>query len=48
MSEFGGLWKHQTNPACTKSVSLHHAEAGHYTKEEEEEVKKKKVLRLRL
>ena len=47
MSEFGGLWKHQTNPACTESVSLHHVEVGHYTKEEEE-VKKKKVLRLRL
>ena len=22
MSEFDGLWKHQNNPACTKSVSL--------------------------
>ena len=21
MSEFDGLWKHQNNPACTKSVS---------------------------
>ena len=20
MSEFSGLWKHQTNPACTRSV----------------------------
>ena len=37
MSEFCGLWKHQNNPAYTKSVSVHHVEAGHYTKEEEEE-----------
>ena len=37
MSEFGGLWKQQNNPACTKSVSLHHAEVGHYAKEAEEE-----------
>ena len=22
MSEFGGLWKHQNNPACTKSVRV--------------------------
>ena len=22
MSEFDGLWKHQNNPACTKSVRL--------------------------
>ena len=36
MSEFGGLWKHQTNPACTKSVSLRNVEVGHYTEEEEE------------
>ena len=35
MSEFGGLWKQQNNPACTKSVSLHNAEVGHYTEEEE-------------
>lgn len=29
MSEFGGLWKHQDNPACTKSVSLQTVEVGH-------------------
>ena len=22
VSEFGGLWKHQDNPACTKSVRV--------------------------
>ena len=38
MSEFGGLWKPWSNPACTESVkSLHNAEVGHGTKEEEEE-----------
>ena len=38
MSEFGGLWQHQNNPAaCTKRVSLHHVEVGHYTKEEKEQ-----------
>ena len=26
MSEFGGLWKHQNNPACTKSVSVQNVE----------------------
>ena len=32
MSEFGGLWKNQTNPVYTKSVkSLQNAEVGHYT-----------------
>lgn len=39
MSEFGGLPKHQGNPscaACTKSVSLHNVEIGHYTEEDEE------------
>ena len=37
MSEFGGLWKHQNNPASTESVkSLHSFEVGHYTREEEE------------
>ena len=35
MSEFGGLWKQQNNPACTESVSLHNVEVGHYTKGEE-------------
>ena len=35
MSEFGGLWKHQNNPACTKSVkSLQNVEVGLYAKEE--------------
>ena len=37
MSEVSGLWKHQNNPACTKSVSLHNAEVGHHTEEEVEE-----------
>ena len=35
-SEFGGVSKHQNNPACTKSVSLHNVEAGIYTEEGEE------------
>ena len=35
MSELGGLWKHQNNPACTESVSLHNVEVGHYTIGEE-------------
>ena len=35
MSEVGGLWKHQNNPACTKSVkSLQNGEVGLYAKEE--------------
>ena len=31
LSEFDGLWKHQNNPACTKtkSVSLQNVEVGH-------------------
>ena len=37
MSEFGGLWKHQNNPACTKTKcqteSLHNVEVGHWTEE---------------
>ena len=38
MSEFGGLWQHQNNPACNKSVkSLQSVEAGHYKEEEEKE-----------
>ena len=36
MSVFDGLWKHQNYPVCTKSVSLHDVEVGHYTKEDEE------------
>jgi len=40
MSEFDGLWRHQNNPVCTKSVSLQNAEVGHYTKEERKEMKK--------
>ena len=32
MSEFGGLWKHPINPACTKSVN----------KKKKEKKKKKK------
>ena len=41
MSESGGLWKHQNNPAGTKSVSsLQNVEVGHYTAEEEEEKEK--------
>ena len=35
MPDFGGLQKQQNNPACTKSVSLHNVEVGHYTEEEE-------------
>ena len=39
MSELGVLWKHQSNPACTRSVkSLQNVEDGHYKEEEEEEV----------
>ena len=38
MSEFGGLWKRQNNPACTANVSLHNVEVGHSTKEEKEGV----------
>ena len=37
MSEFGGLWKHQNNPACTKKCqaqSLQNVEVRHYTEEE--------------
>ena len=37
MYDFGGLLKQQNNPACTKnktkSVSLHHVEVGHKTKD---------------
>ena len=36
MSVFYGLWKHQNNPACTKSVSLHNVEVGHCLEREEE------------
>ena len=32
MSEFGGLWRNQNNPACSKSVNLKNVEVGHYTK----------------
>ena len=34
MWEFDGLQKHQINPACTESVSLHNVEVGHYTEED--------------
>ena len=41
MTESGGLWKHQNNPAGTKSVSsLQNVEVGHYRAEEEEEEEK--------
>ena len=33
MSEFDGLWKHENNPANTKSVSLQNVEVGHYIEE---------------
>ena len=34
MSEFGGLWIHQNNPACAESVkSLQNVEVRHYTEE---------------
>ena len=36
MSEFGGLWKRQNNPASTKSVkSLQNVKVGHYPQEDE-------------
>ena len=35
MSEFGGLWKQQNNPTCTKSVSLDYVAVVHYTQEDE-------------
>ena len=35
MTEFGGLWRQQNNPACTKSVSLDYVEVVHYTQEDE-------------
>ena len=35
MSQFGGLWKQQNNPACTESVSLHNAEVGYCRKEDQ-------------
>ena len=35
MSVLGGLWKHQNNPACTRSASLHNVAVGHYTEEEQ-------------
>ena len=35
MSDLDGLWKHEINPACTKSVSLQHVEDGHDTEEDE-------------
>ena len=34
MSEFGGFWKHQNNPACTKSISLQNVKIGLYTEGE--------------
>ena len=35
MSEFGGLWKHPDNPACTENVSVLNADVEHYTEKEE-------------
>ena len=32
--EFSEIWKHQNNPACTKSVNLQNVEVGHYTEDE--------------
>ena len=40
MSELGGLWKHQNNPAYTNTVSLHSVEE----EEEEEEEESRLVL----
>ena len=38
MSEFDGLWKHQTNPACTKSVSsLQNVEADSVQKKRDDQ-----------
>ena len=36
MSELGGLWKHQNNPAYTNIVSLHSVEEEEEEEEEEE------------
>ena len=48
MSEFGGLRKHQNNPACTKSVkSLHNVEAGHHEKDERKKKEGEKKRRSR-
>ena len=32
--EIGGLWKHQNNSACAKSVSLRSVEVGNRTEEQ--------------
>jgi len=38
MSEFDGLWKHQNNPACTKSVSsLQNVEADSVQKKRDDQ-----------
>ena len=31
--KFDGLWKHENNPANTKSVSFQNVEVGHYIEE---------------
>ena len=36
-SEFGRLWKHPNNPACTESVRVQNVEVGYYTEEEKKE-----------
>ena len=49
MSEFGGLWKHANNPACTESVKvfviLKLDNIRKKKKKEEEEERKKERLR---
>ena len=47
MWEFGGLWKHHNNPACTKSVSLFQTvEVEHCITEEEEEGLRANITRV--
>ena len=48
MSEFGGQWPQQQISPCANtnnSVSLHHVEVRHYTREEEEEEEKEDANR---
>ena len=48
MSEFGGLWKHANNPACTESVKVFvilKLDNIRKKKKEEEEERKKERLR---
>ena len=40
MSMFGGSWKHENNPACTRSVSLQYVQAGQDVDKHEDETLK--------